>query len=374
VNEDNAADIPDLADMTREELAAFVVGAGEPRFRGDQVFHWIWGRLATSFDEMTDLPAALRARLAASARIGQVHVERVDTSSDGTRKFLVGLADGRAVEMVLIPEERRMTLCISSQVGCALACAFCATGTMGLARNLTAGEIAGQVALAVRDLRERPHEGHPDRERPVTNVVYMGMGEPLHNYDNVLKSLRILTDEKGLAFAPRRITVSTVGLVPQMLELGQAMPVTLAVSLHAPNDVVRGSIMPINKRYGLAEVIEACRRFPLKARARITFEYVLLAGVNDRQQDADELAKALQGLRCKVNLIPWNEHPGAAFRRPSDAAVAAFAGRLESHGITCMVRTTRGRDIAAACGQLALAEPKTKTHHGGTESTEKSRS
>jgi 23S rRNA (adenine2503-C2)-methyltransferase len=355
----SAATLPDLSDMTREELTKFLVAAGEPRFRGDQVFRWIWKRLARSFDEMTDLPAALRARLASIARLGTVRADRVDTSRDGTRKFLVRLADGKAVEAVLIPDERRMTLCISSQVGCALACAFCATGTMGLTRNLTPGEIAGQVALAVRTLLAAPHAGHPDRERPVTNVVYMGMGEPLHNYDAVLASLRILTDEQGLAFAPRRITVSTVGLVPHMLTLGKAMPVTLAVSLHAPTDAIRGRIMPVNKRYGLDAVLEACRAFPLKARARITFEYVLLAGVNDRLRDADDLARAIADLPCKVNLIPWNEHEGAAFRRPTDAAVAAFARRLEEQGVTCMVRTTRGRDIAAACGQLALTAEET---------------
>ena len=349
--------LPDLTDMTRDELTKFLVAAGQPRFRGDQVFRWIWQKLATSFDEMTDLPAPLRARLPEIARLGSVRAERVDTSRDGTRKFLVRLADGKAVEAELIPEESRMTLCISSQVGCALACSFCATGTMGLTRNLTPGEIAGQVALAVRTLRDEPHPGHPDRERPVTNVVYMGMGEPLHNYDAVLASLRILTDAHGLEFPERRITVSTVGLVPQMKALGEEMAVTLAVSLHAPTDAIRGRIMPINKKYDLAAVIEACRAFPLKSRARITFEYVMLANVNDSLAAADELARAIDGLRCKVNLIPWNPHAGAEFRRPTEANVLAFARRLDERGVTCMVRTTRGSDIAAACGQLALADP-----------------
>jgi len=350
----DATPLPDLTDMTRDELTKFLVAAGQPRFRGDQVFRWLWEKLATSFDEMTDLPAPLRKRLAEISRIGAVRAERVDTSRDGTRKLLVRLGDGRAVEAVLIPEGTRMTLCISSQVGCALACAFCATGTMGLTRNLTPGEIAGQVALAVRILRDEPHAKHPDRERPVTNVVYMGMGEPLHNYDAVLKSLRILTDEHGLAFAARRITVSTVGLVPQMKALGEEMPVTLAVSLHAPTDAIRGRIMPVNKKYDFVVVLDACCAFPLKARARITFEYVMLAGVNDSVADADKLASAIDGLKCKVNLIPWNPHEGADFKRPTDAAVSAFAQRLDSRGVTCMVRTTRGSDIAAACGQLAL--------------------
>lgn len=353
------APLPDLRDLPRDALRAFVASLDEPAFRGDQVFRWLWKRGARSFDAMTDLPAGLRAKLAAAATIGTVEAARIDTSRDGTRKFLVRLADGLEVEAVLIPEDERMTLCISSQVGCALACAFCATGTMGLKRHLTAGEIAGQVALALDELSARPHPGHPDRERPVTNLVYMGMGEPLHNYDATLASLRILTDEQGPAFPPRRITVSTVGLVPQMAALGEAVPVNLAVSLHAPNDAVRAGIMPVNRRYGLAAVIEACRSFPLGTRRRITFEYVLLAGVNDRPEHADELAQALAGLRCKVNLIPWNEHPDAAFRRPTDAAVLAFEARLRARDVPTTIRTPRGRDIAAACGQLALRSQRT---------------
>jgi 23S rRNA (adenine2503-C2)-methyltransferase len=346
---------PDLRDLPREDLRRLLAALGEPAFRGDQIFRALWARGATSFDEMPELPSALRAKLAAAATIGTVAAARVDVSSDGTRKFLVRLADGKEVESVLIPEDRRMTLCISSQVGCALACAFCATGTMGLVRNLRPGEIAGQVLLALSELRARPHRGHPDRERPVTNVVYMGMGEPLHNDDAVLASLRILTDEQGLGFAARRITVSTVGLVPQMAALGEAMPVRLAVSLHAPDDAVRGRIMPVNRRYGLEAVLEACRAFPLPTRARVTFEYVLLAGVNDAPSQADALARRLRGLRCKVNLIPWNEHAGADFRRPTDESVAAFERRLRAADVPTTVRRSRGRDIAAACGQLALA-------------------
>lgn len=348
---------PDLRDLTREELRAFVKDLGEPAFRGDQVFRWIWARGATSFETMTDLSAALRTKLAAAATIGTLAIPRIDVSTDGTRKFLVRMGDGKDVEAVLIPGPERMTLCISSQVGCALACAFCATGTMGLKRHLTPGEIAGQVALAIEELRARPHPGHPDRERPVTNIVYMGMGEPLHNYDNVLASLRILTDQHGIAFPPRRITVSTVGLVPQMAALGEAMPVMLAVSLHAPNDPVRDRIMPINKKWDFNAVLDACRAFPVGTRHRITFEYVLLAGINDQPSHADELAFALRGLRCKVNLIPWNEHPGANFTRPTDEAVIAFEMRLRDAGVPTLIRTPRGRDIAAACGQLALDAP-----------------
>lgn len=351
-------ELPDLRDLPRDALRALVASLGAPAYRGDQVFRWIWRRGARSVAEMTDLPAALRERLAAAATLGGVEAARVDVSEDGTRKFLVRLADGLQVEMVLIPEAERMTLCVSSQVGCALACAFCATGTMGLARHLSAGEIAGQIALAVEELRARPHPGHPDRERPVTNVVYMGMGEPLHNYDATLASLRIVTDEQGLGFPARRITVSTVGLVPQMAALGDAIPVNLAVSLHAPNDEVRARIMPVNKRYDLATVLDACRAFPLGTRRRITFEYVLLHGVNDLPEHADELARALDGLRCKVNLIPWNEHDGADFVRPPESAVRAFEARLADQGVPVTVRRTRGRDIAAACGQLALSRER----------------
>lgn len=347
--------LPSLLDLPREDLRAFLAGLGEPPFRGDQVFRWIWKRGARSFDEMTDLPAALRAKLAASAVLSGPRAASIAASRDGTRKFLVRLPDGKDVESVLIPEDLRMTLCISSQVGCALACAFCATGTMGLKRHLSAGEIAGQVSLAHEELRARPHDGHPEeRDRPVTNLVYMGMGEPLHNYDQVLASLRILTDEQGLGYPARRITVSTVGLVPQMAALGEAIPVNLAVSLHAPNDAVRGAIMPVNRRYGLRDVLDACLAFPLGTRRRITFEYVLLAGVNDRPEHADELAQAVSEVRCKVNLIPWNEHEGAPFRRPAARDVAAFAARLEAAGVDVTVRRTRGRDIDAACGQLAL--------------------
>ncbi|MCE9638256.1 MAG: 23S rRNA (adenine(2503)-C(2))-methyltransferase RlmN [Planctomycetes bacterium] len=346
---------PDLRDLTREELRTFVATLGEPSFRGDQIFRWLWKRGARSFDAMTDLPPALRAKLATTAAIGSVEAARIDVSGDGTRKFLVRLSDLRDVESVLIPEGDRMTLCISSQVGCALACQFCATGTMGLLRNLTPSEIAGQVLLAHEELLARPHGGHPDRDRPITNLVYMGMGEPLHNYDNVLASLRILTDEQGLGYPPRRITVSTVGLVPQMSALGEAIAVNLAVSLHAPNDDVRGSIMPINRKWPMAALLAACREFPLGTRRRITFEYVLLAGVNDQLAHAEELAHALEGLRCKVNLIPWNEHAGAAFTRPTMVAVRAFEQRLMLLGVDTTVRTTRGRDIDAACGQLALS-------------------
>jgi 23S rRNA (adenine2503-C2)-methyltransferase len=343
-----------LKDLELEELAAFLAGLGEPGYRAAQVFRWIQRRGARSFDAMTDLPAALRARLADLAEISGAEVEQVQESADGTRKLLLRLCDGYAIESVLIPEEKRLTLCISTQVGCALACAFCATGKMGLARHLRPGEIADQV------LRTGEIAGGARR---ITNIVLMGMGEPLHNYDNTLKALRILCHEQGLHFSPRRITLSTVGMVPEMLRLGGEIPVKLAVSLHAADDETRGRLMPINKKYGLDAVLQACREFPRPQRQRITFEYVMLRGVNTSLEDADRLGRLMRGLAAKVNLIPFNEHEGAPFERPTDEEVQAFQARLLTHDVPVMIRTTRGRDIAAACGQLCVEEgahPRTR--------------
>jgi len=348
----------DLASLTRDELRGFFKERRLPAFRGDQVFEWIWSKGARSFDAMPNLPGALRERLNAEAKITFPEVAQVTVSEDGTRKLLVKLQDGLQVESVIIPDGDRATLCISSQVGCALACAFCATGTMGLTRHLSPGEIAGQVALAGDVLRADPGGLELRPERPITNIVYMGMGEPLHNYAGTLASLRILIDEKGFNYAPRRITVSTVGLVPRMLELCEQIPVVLAVSLHAADDELRGQIMPVNRRYNLRAVIEACRKVPLRTRERITFEYVLMAGVNDTKVDADRLIALVGDMRCKVNVIPFNEHPGAPFSRPIDSHIDRFDRRLRDGGLLTFVRRTRGRDIAAACGQLAVAEPR----------------
>lgn len=338
---------PDLKDLTYEELQAFVLGLGEPRYRAEQLFRWIQSRGARSFGEMTDLPTGLRERLAREAEIGSATVAAEQASVDGTRKLLLALRDGLRIESVLIPEEKRLTLCVSTQVGCALACAFCATGKMGLRRHLRPGEIVDQV------LRAGELAGGARR---ITNLVLMGMGEPLHNYEGTIKALRILCDPRGLHFSPRRITLSTVGMIPQMLQLGAEIPVKLAVSLHAADDATRGRLMPINRRYGLEALIEACRKFPRPQRNRITFEYVMLKGVNTSREDADRLGRLLEGLPSKVNLIPFNEHPGAEFERPSDDEVAAFQQRLLTHGIPVLVRATRGRDIAAACGQLCVEE------------------
>jgi 23S rRNA (adenine2503-C2)-methyltransferase len=300
----------------------------------------------TSPDRMTDLSRELRAALAEEFTISTPTLVERERSVDGTEKFLLRLADGRLIESVFIPDTPAMTFCISTQVGCAMACAFCLTGRMGLVRHLTAGEIVGQVRVLADAL---------DMRGKRFNIVLMGMGEPLHNYDETMKALRILADKHGLAVSPRRITLSTVGLLPALerLALEPLIP-NLAISLHAPTDLQRGELVPINKKYGVADIIEACRRFPLKRRSRITFEYVLLAGVNDSPDDARRLAQLLAGVRSKVNVIPLNAAPGIPFERPSDTAIDRFAQILADHHLTVSVRKSRGRDIRAACGQLIV--------------------
>src|SRR5947207_6571349 len=295
---------------------------------------------------MTDLSRELRATLADEFVVKAPVLVHREKSSDGTEKFLLRLGDGKHLESVFIPDTPSMTFCISTQVGCAMACAFCLTGKMGLVRNLTAGEIAGQVRVlaGALDMREKRF-----------NLVLMGMGEPLHNYDETMRALRILNDEHGFALPPRRVTLSTVGLLPALERLAREplMP-NLAISLHAPTDGLRGELVPLNKKYGVREIIDACQRFPLTRRRRITFEYVLLAGVNDSPDAARRLAKLLSGVKSKVNLIPLNAAPGIPFERPSDAAVDRFARILADHDLVVSVRKSRGRDIRAACGQLIV--------------------
>ena len=340
----------DLAELERPALETAFEQLGLERFRARQVFRWIYRHGVTAFDEMTDLSQRLRAALAVSFTLTTPQVVKRERSVDGTEKFVLRLADGNMIESVFIPDTPAMTFCISTQVGCAMACRFCLTGKMGLVRNLTAGEIVGQVrvladALGMRDKR--------------FNLVLMGMGEPLHNYDETMKALRILADEHGLAVSPRRVTLSTVGLLSALERLAQEplMP-NLAISLHAPTDAIRGDLVPINKKYGVADIIDACKRFPLKRRSRITFEYVLLAGVNDSPDDARRLARLLSGVRSKVNLIPLNAAPGIPFERPSDQTIDRFAQILADHHLTVSVRKSRGRDIRAACGQLIVEGPR----------------
>jgi 23S rRNA (adenine2503-C2)-methyltransferase len=322
------------------------VQQGFQPFHARQAYRWIHARNVVDPDQMTDLPLALRARLRTDFAIGTPQVTHDSTSVDGTRKLALRLADGKAIESVFIPDTPAMTFCISTQVGCAMGCGFCLTGQMGLVRNLTAGEIVGQVrVLATRtDMLQRPF-----------NIVLMGMGEPLHNYDHTMKALRMLHAEQGLHVSPRRVTLSTVGIVPALDRLAQEplMP-NLAVSLHATTDEQRAQLIPPNRKYPIAAILDACRRFPLKRRNRITFEYVLLDHVNDTPEDARRLVTLLYGLKAKVNLIPLNPAPGIPYERPSDARVDRFAQILADRHLTVSVRKSRGRDIRAACGQLIV--------------------
>src|SRR4051795_2431907 len=336
----------DLAEMDVPELEQALDAMGHPRFHARQLFQWVHKRGVTDFGGMTDLGRDLRSSLAAAFRIVTPELVRKETSSDGTTKFLLRLDDGQLVESVFIPDTPANTFCLSTQVGCAMRCGFCLTGRMGIVRNLTAGEIVGQVRVLAREL---------DLLQARFNIVLMGMGEPLHNYDATMKALRILADEHGLAVNPRRITLSTVGVLPALERLAtEPLMPNLAISLHATTEEQRDLLVPINRKYGLKELLDACRRFPLKRRERITFEYVILQDVNDSPEDARRLVRLLHGIRGKVNLLPLNEAAGIPFERPSDDRVNAFARILSDHGVVVSVRKSRGRDIRAACGQLIV--------------------
>jgi len=334
------AALVDLKDLTPEALADFLSGMGKEKFRAEQIYRWIYQRGVDDFSAMTDLAKLLREELGRRAIISAFVHETVEVSQDGTRKFLFRLHDGRSVETVLIPMEGgRNTLCISTQVGCAMQCSFCLTGTFGLERNLAASEIVNQVCAVRKDY-------------PVDNIVLMGMGEPLHNLDNVVAALKILYAPTGFDYGPRKVTLSTSGLVPQMYELGQRIKVNLAVSLNATTDDVRNELMPVNLRYPLAELMQACRQFPLAPRQRITFEYILIAGVNDSLADAKRLVRLLHGVKAKVNLIPFNAHAGSAFQAPDEQTMRAFQTYLLDRQIVAVRRAGKGLDISAACGQL----------------------
>jgi 23S rRNA (adenine2503-C2)-methyltransferase len=335
---------PDLAELELPELEAALEAKGFERFHARQLFRWIYRHGTTDLERMTDLSRSLRALLHQEFILSTPRVVSDERSVDGTRKFLLELADHRRIEAVFIPDTPSMTFCISTQVGCAMACDFCLTGKMGLVRNLTAGEIAGQVRViaAATELLDHPF-----------NIVLMGMGEPLHNYEQTMKALRMLNSEHGLAVSPRRVTLSTVGIVPGLERLAREplMP-NLAISLHATTDEQRSRLVPPNRKYSLQDIIDVCRRFPLKKRSRITFEYVMLDGVNDTPEDARRLVKLLAGIKAKVNLIPLNPAPGIPYDRPSDERVDRFAQILADRYLTVSVRKSRGRDIRAACGQL----------------------
>jgi 23S rRNA (adenine2503-C2)-methyltransferase len=329
----------DLKNLTLDELEAFLTGQGKERYRAKQVYKWIYQKDALSFDEMTNISKELRRELAERSYISDLEPEVVERSADGTAKYLFRLSDGNAVESVLIPDEDRTTLCISSQIGCAMGCEFCLTGTFRLTRNLTCSEIVNQVC-AVK------------RESPIRNIVLMGMGEPLANLENVVRALQVITDADGLQFSNRKVTVSTSGLVPEMEELGRRVITNLAVSLNATTDEVRDRLMPVNRRYPLAVLLDACRNFPLPSRRYITFEYVMIRGVNDSPDDAKRLVKLIHGIPSKVNLIPFNEHEGSELRSPGQDSIDRFHKYLLDRRVTVITRSSRGADISAACGQL----------------------
>lgn len=338
-----------LLGLDQQGLVEFFKNLGETPFRARQILQWIHQRGVTDFEQMTDISKALRTKLGEIAEIKTPSIILRKPSTDGTRKWLIQMPDGNAIETVYIPEDDRGTLCISSQVGCILTCKFCSTGTQGFNRNLSTAEIIGQLWVAVRELSKE--NGHHDRH--VTNIVMMGMGEPLLNFDNVIPALKLMLDDYAYGLSKRKVTISSSGIVPQIYELKQACQVSLAISLHAPNDELRAEIMPINKKYPLAELIKACKDYvdhdPHK---NITFEYVMLQEVNDFSHHAEELIKLVKDLPCKFNLIPFNPFPGTKYERSSNNRIHNFKRILEQGGLVTTIRKTRGDDIDAACGQL----------------------
>ena len=358
-----AANVRELCGLTEEEMVRFVTEElGERRFRALQIFHWIHQRGVTSFDAMTDLSKELRQRLGELATLRSLEKDLEQKSVDGTIKYRFRTADGRRIESVYMPAKDRKTLCVSTQAGCAMGCTFCMTATMGLQRNLTPAEIVSQVHAVNTEIA---NQGPALSPRPITNLVFMGMGEPLHNFDNLKKALEILQSEQGLNFSHRHITVSTVGLVPMIERFGQETDVKLAISLNASHDAQRSELMPINRKWNIQALLDACRKFPLRQGRRITFEYVLMKGVNDADEDARRLVELLRGIPAKVNLIPYNENPGLGFESSGEERAEAFRQILADGHIAAFVRKNRGRDIAAACGQLAnvssLTTPATGT-------------
>ncbi len=364
---------PSLVGLTRAELAHALAAAGVPEkqrsMRMRQIWHWIYHRGAQSFDAMTDISKELRAKLSECFIIDRPEIVTEQVSTDGTRKWLIRFPpDGRGqrheVEMVYIPEENRGTLCISSQVGCTLTCSFCHTGTQKLVRNLTANEIVGQVMLARDRLEEWPHQIEanptpPPGGRYLTNVVLMGMGEPLYNFDNVKAAMEVISDGEGISLSKRRITLSTSGVVPEIVRAGEEIGTMLAISLHGTTDEIRNKLVPLNKKYPLKDLLDACRAYPgLSNARRITFEYVMLKGVNDSLADAKRLVKLLEGIPAKVNLIPFNPWPGTPYVCSEWDTIEVFAEVLNRAGYASPVRTPRGRDIMAACGQLKSESQK----------------
>jgi 23S rRNA (adenine2503-C2)-methyltransferase len=337
-----------LLDLDRSGLEAFFVALGEKPFRATQLMNWLYGHGVTDFATMTNISKSLQARLQDCAEIRLPEIAADQLSDDGSRKWLFRLADGNCIETVFIPEADRSTLCVSSQVGCMLNCSFCSTAQQGFNRNLSTGEIIGQLWMAAHLLGQCA-EG----ERIISNVVMMGMGEPLLNYDNVVRAMRLMLDDFGFGLSKRRITLSTAGVVPMIRQLREDCDVSLAVSLHAPNDELRNELVPLNRKYPIRELLETCREYVGEGRRRVTFEYVMLAGVNDSDRHAHELVDCLSGVPAKINLIPFNPFPQTRYLRSSNNRIHRFFEILNQAGIVTITRKTRGDDIDAACGQLA---------------------
>lgn len=335
----------DIKELDREQLVTWLNAHGIRPFRASQILKWIHIRQADTFEEMTDLKKEVRTLIAAHFTIERLEIQAIERSKDGSRKYLFALKDGQHVESVLIPERDHYTLCISSQVGCAQKCQFCLTAKGGWIRNLTCGEIIAQVRDVVH--------GHDASLYPVTNIVFMGMGEPLANYSQVIKAIAVITDnDNGLRFANRRVTLSTAGLVPKILQLGRDTKINLAISLNATDNETRNRLMPVNRTYPMEELLAVCQHYPLQRGRKITFEYILIQGINDSLEDARRLAKLLRPIKAKINLIPFNEHSGCEFKRPSEDKIIAFQNVLLDKHYTTIIRQSKGRDISAACGQL----------------------
>ena len=352
----------DILNFDRAELAADLQASlGVEAFRARQLVQWLYRYRHRTFDEMTNISRSVRDQLASRYYIYRPEVDVVQLSSDGSRKFLFVLQDGSKVETVLIKQPTRFTLCVSSQVGCTIGCKFCRTGLMGLKRHLTTSEIIGQVLAVLDEIAVLQRESPESAPQEFQNIVFMGMGEPLHNFENMSRAVRLLNDELGLNFSSRKITVSTSGMVPAIERFGsEGVGANLAVSLNATTDEVRSEVIPINKKWPIEELLETLRRFPLKGRKRITIEYVMLGGVNDTDADLERLPRLLRGIPVKVNLIPYNNNAGLNFNPPLRTVVAHWQETLLSKGLNATVRWSKGEDIAAACGQLATAAPKTK--------------
>ena len=353
-----------LLGLEAADLEAVIVEAGLPKFRARQLWRWVWRHGLTEFDEMSDLGKPVREQFATMFTLDRPAVTSRQKSSDGTIKWLLRFPDGNEAETVYIPDDDRGTLCISSQVGCTLTCSFCHTGTQKLVRNLSVAEITGQVLLAMDELGDWP-AGKP--ERRLTNIVLMGMGEPLFNYENVAKAMRIVMSGEGIGLSKRRITLSTSGVVPEIARAGAELGVNLAISLHAVRDELRDELVPINRKYPLDVLIDACRNYPgLSNARRITWEYVMLDGVNDSDADCAALLKLIRGIPSKINLIPFNPWPGSPYECSSDDRIEAFAAKVLRAGYASPVRTPRGRDILAACGQLKSASERARGQRTGT--------